>query len=101
MANDVRIRMASGSGLDRHVVLGGAFDEGSHIVGIVWPGDGHGFHVDVQVVAIDPGQLIQRVVGVADTVAATIADVVETGAQRGALAIAHGGEKGSKGLTKS
>lgn len=93
--------MASGFGLNRHVVLGGAFDEGSNIIGIVGPGDGHGLHVDVEVVAIDPGQLIQRVVGVADTIEAAIADVVETAAQRGTLPIAHGGERSSEGWAKS
>lgn len=87
----VRIGMPAGLGLHLDVVGGGAFDEAGHVLGRVGPGDGGGTHGDVEVVAVDPGDLVKRSVGIGNTASAAVADGVEAVAQCRTVSLTHDG----------
>ncbi len=82
--------MAARLGLDLDIILRRALDDSGHIVGGVWPDNGGRIHVDGEVVWLNPVFLIQGVVREGHTARSPIADIAQTGLERGAVRLAHG-----------
>lgn len=88
--NYLRIRVTARLGLDVDIVLRRALDGLGDLIGIVWADNGAGRNRDVEVVRLDPSSLVERSVGICDTVRAAVANGFEASSQGSAGSVAHG-----------
>lgn len=82
--------MATRLGLDLHIVIYRTLDKACDLIRSLGTSDGGGLDTDVEIVTIDPRDLVEGRVGVRDTSGSAITDVVEARRQA-ARVVAHGG----------
>lgn len=75
---NLRIRVTAGFWLDLHVVLRRTFHESRHIFGVFGSRHRNWFNFDIEIVSVDPGDLVKRVVRKCDAVVTAVADGSET-----------------------
>lgn len=81
--------MTAGLRLDLDVIRNGAFDKIRYILGVIRPRYGDRLYRNVEIISVDPGYLVKRIVRKCDAVVAAIADGVETVGKCSAWCLPH------------